>query len=397
MSTAILQSKELSIGYAGSRGRRVSEGVNIEMTQGEVVSVVGPNGSGKSTLLKTLCGILPPLSGEVLLKNGRLHQFDPRSRAREVAVVLAGRVETGHLSVEKLVSLGRYAYTGRFGTLGKRDRETISWALASVGGEELRDRYVDELSDGEYQRIMIARALAQQPGIVFLDEPAAFLDIMKRVEIMHLLRKISRESSASFIVASHDLEMVMSVSDRIWLMDGGGELHDGAPEDHVLEGTLKRVFRSSHVSFDSYSGSFRHISENHRPVVHFAVAEEHFDGKASAHSVPVSGQRELAGRWTQRALERMGFTVLPAGEGLRETRQRPPRETHREPERDNKNRQNKNRQLRVLLKIIHLDGPESPNRTMLRWRVESRDGEKREHTSIASMARDIRLLYHYMA
>ncbi len=314
MSRPLLYTQNLTTGYEGRRGRIVSRNIDVQLEAGEFVSLVGPNGTGKSTMLKTLGGIRHPVSGAVYLDGQHVSQLDARSLAREVAVVLAGRVEAGHLSVRKLVALGRYPYTGRFGRLRARDEEVIGWALRTVGGEELAERYVDELSDGEYQRIMIARALAQQPRMVLLDEPAAFLDLMKRVELMHLLKKISRESSASFIVASHDLEMVMAVSDRVWLLDRSGSLNDGAPEDHVLGGSLERVFHSPHVVFDRQIGTFRHVSDINRPRVLLSSGagtetERRAEGDVSAAEPVDHGAIEERRRWTRRALERMGFRV----------------------------------------------------------------------------------------
>ena len=304
MNGYALSSQGLSIGYGpgGRRSRRrgrqlvVARGVNVGLPRGEVVCLVGPNGAGKSTLLRTLAGLQHPLAGEVLLGTDSLLELDARERARRIGVVLTERVNVGVLPAIDLVALGRHPHTDWSGRLTHQDMEIVHRTLREVGAWELRERNVEELSDGERQKIMIARALAQEPAVVILDEPTAFLDLPRRVEVMGLLRRLARGTGRAILLSTHDLDLAIRASDRMWLMSAEGELTVGAPEDLVLRGELEKVFASEGLVFDRLHGSF-HLA---------AVADTR---------VGLSGEG-LPRAWTRRALEREGYRVVPdAAEG----------------------------------------------------------------------------------
>ena len=293
MSAAILQARGLCIGYA-PRGRprlEVAADLEVELLEGELVCLLGPNGAGKSTLVRTLSGLQRPLSGEVLLEGRGLHALTEGERAQLLGLVLTERVDAGNLSAFALAGLGRYPYTGWDGRLSAADEEVVRRALAAVGAGDLAARSVGELSDGERQKVMIARALAQEPAVLLLDEPTAFLDLPRRVEILRLLRDLAGAGGRAVLLSTHDLDLALRCADRLWLLPPGGPLQTGAPEDLVLSGAFQRTFAG--VEFNTATGSFQ--------------LEQEPEGV-----VGLEGEG-LHALWTARALERAGFRVDEAG------------------------------------------------------------------------------------
>ncbi len=289
----ILQTDDLAVGYNGRPPRKVATEINVSLRAGELVCLIGPNGAGKSTLMRTLAGMQPPLSGSVTLMGDDVHSLAPRDLARRLSVVLTERINPGLLTAYTLVALGRHPYTDWSGRLSAHDEFVVRQAIADVGAESLADRQVGELSDGERQKIMIARALAQEPALLILDEPTAFLDLPRRVEMMQLLRRLAHDSQRAILLSTHDLDLALRTADRIWLMASGSPLQVGAPEDLVLSGAFEAAFRAEGVAFDAQSGAFRVHSETQGQI---AVVGE-----------------GLPALWTRRALERAGFTVVTNG------------------------------------------------------------------------------------
>ncbi len=287
----LLETHALSIGYGagGPRARILARGLNLTLHAGSLVCLLGPNGAGKSTLIRTLAGLHPPLAGEVRLMGERVHDLPPLEIARRLSVVLTERVEVGMLSVRSMVALGRHAYTGWAGQLSERDEHVVTGAIQAVGAMALVSRMMDELSDGERQKVMIARALAQEPALILLDEPTAFLDLPRRVEIMQVLRRLTHTTGKAVLLSTHDLDLALRMADEIWLMAADGTLVAGVPEDLVLNGTFADVFQGDGVAFDSAAGTFRIAAEGTIPVF-------------------VSGP-DPARMWTRRALIRAGFAV----------------------------------------------------------------------------------------
>jgi iron complex transport system ATP-binding protein len=292
----ILQTHALAVGYSGRPARIVAEALNVSLRAGELVCLIGPNGAGKSTLMRTLAGMQAPLSGSVTLMGDNVHTLPARDLARRLSVVLTERINPGLLTAYTLVSLGRHPYTDWSGRLSVQDEAVVRHAIADVGAESLADRLMGELSDGERQKVMIARALAQEPALMILDEPTAFLDLPRRVEMMQLLRRLAHESQRAILLSTHDLDLALRTADRIWLMPSNGHLQVGAPEDLVLSGAFEAAFRAEGVTFDAQTGAFR---------VHNAT-----EGK-----VAVIGNG-LPALWTRRALERAGFAVMSGGETI---------------------------------------------------------------------------------
>mgnify|MGYP001152896626 CR=1 FL=1 len=288
----VLTASKLTVGYKSGKERSfiVAGGIEVSLKAGEFVCLLGPNGAGKSTLIKTLAGIHKPISGEVMLDGMPISTFSPRELARRLSVVLTDRPAVGLMPVFSLVALGRYPYTGWAGKLSNKDEKIVWEAIKAVGIEDLANRLVGELSDGERQKVMIARALAQQPRVMILDEATAFLDLPRRVELFLLLRRLARESNIAVLLSTHDLDLALRSADRLWLLPKGGSIVDGIPEDLVLNGAFATAFNCSDVVFDSRSGTFVFESPS--------LGEIAFEGNG------------VFGVWTRRALNRAGYRII---------------------------------------------------------------------------------------
>ncbi len=243
----LLAARELVAGYGGRRRRVVLDGVSVELSSTEMVAVLGPNGAGKSTLLRTLAGMLPALGGELEIEGESLASLSPRQRARRIGVVLPERVAPGMLRGADLVALGRYPRTGWSGRLGPEDLEVVERMMRAVGAAHLAGRDVGALSDGERQRLMIARALAQEPRMLILDEPTAYLDLPGRVDVMHLLARLAGEGSA-VLISTHDLDLALRTAGRVWLLDHAGELRSGTPGELLRAGAFEQAFASEQLA-----------------------------------------------------------------------------------------------------------------------------------------------------
>ncbi len=289
---SVLSAQHLAIGYHQPE-KRVAEGLDLALEAGEFVCLIGPNGAGKSTLMRTFAGLQAPLGGEIQLLGRELRRYSAREQAQHLSMVLTERVNTGLLKAYDLAALGRHPYTDWSGRLTPQDEAVVRWALEVVGAVPLAGRVVNSLSDGERQKVLIARALAQQPDLMLLDEPGAYLDLPRRVEIMGLLRDLAHDSGCAILASTHDLDLALRSADRIWLLSGDGKLTSGAPEDLVLNGAFAATFQSEGIRFDPYSGAFSVRSPSNGRVA-------------------LSGSG-LAASWTRRALERAGFSVSANG------------------------------------------------------------------------------------
>ena len=215
-----IELRNLSIGYheKGKGIKTIAQGIQAHLCGGELTCLLGANGAGKSTLLKTLSAFLTPLEGEILVEGKALKEYTQNERAKLIGVVLTEKPELHHMTVNELVGLGRSPYTGFWGNLSKEDQGIVDEALRMVGMQEMASRQVDTLSDGERQKAMIAKALAQQTPIIFLDEPTAFLDYPSKVETMLLLRQLAHDTGKTIFLSTHDVELALQTSDTLWLM-----------------------------------------------------------------------------------------------------------------------------------------------------------------------------------
>lgn len=254
----MIRLQDLSVGYRTKRGTKVvATGIDAEIRCGELTCLLGANGVGKSTLLRTLSAFQPKLGGAIYIKGKELGEYTDRELARMIGVVLTERPDVHNLSVDDLIGLGRSPYTGFWGGLDEVDREKVRQAAVWVGIEDLLGRMVDTLSDGERQKVMIAKALAQETPVILLDEPTAFLDFPSKVEIMLLLRHLCRQTGKAIFLSTHDLDLALQLADKVWLMGKGETLAVGTPEDLALEGTLARFFLRKGIAFEEETGLFR--------------------------------------------------------------------------------------------------------------------------------------------
>jgi iron complex transport system ATP-binding protein len=297
MSVPILTTHDLAIGYSLSRTKHetVLAQINLALHPGEFVCLLGPNGAGKSTLLRTLSGVQAPLGGMAQIDNTNIHTLSKLALARRLSVVLTDRLEIGNLSAYDLISLGRQPHTGLLGRLTPIDHQIVRWAMHVTRCTPLAERYVSKMSDGQRQRIMIARALAQEPQVMFLDEPTAFLDLPTRVEIMGLLRRLARDIGLAVLLSTHDLDLALRLADTLWVVTRDGRLVSGTPEDIILQGDLQSSFASDEITFDAEAGGFRLRVTDGMPVM-----------------VHGSGIGNVLAR---RALEREGYQILERSNG----------------------------------------------------------------------------------
>ena len=286
----MLTVQNLKVSYR-SRKRTVPvlSSVSLQAGADELVTLVGRNGAGKTTLLRSIVGLLKPDEGSVQLNGMELLRQDRRMLARMVSYVSTDMVYNPVMTVYDLVALGRHPHTSWLGRLEKTDRDSISRAITLTHMERFISSPVSELSDGERQRALIARALAQDTRLLIMDEPAAFLDVVNRYEIMMMLRTLCREEGKTVILSTHDLSLALHESDNIWLLLPGTCMQ-GAPEDLVLQDAFAALFEGSRAHIDTASGE---------------VLPGHLPGK----KVQVTGEG-LAMDWTIRALDRMGYRAI---------------------------------------------------------------------------------------
>lgn len=248
----------LSTGYRSKKNTIVvARGINASLRSGELTCLLGPNGAGKSTLLRTLSAFQPALEGEIRLMGVPLTDYTEQQLATTVGIVLTERCDIHNMTVEALVGMGRSPYTGFWGKLSRQDKERVDESMEWVKIGNLRNRMVQTLSDGERQKVMIAKALAQETPVIFLDEPTAFLDYPSKVEIMQLLHRIAKIKDKTIFLSTHDMELALQIADQLWLMDKQKGIETGNPEDLSLNGSLERFFRHEGIVFDREEGLFR--------------------------------------------------------------------------------------------------------------------------------------------
>lgn len=280
--------RNLSIGYKkGKKLIPIKEGINVNAHSGELIALIGSNGIGKSTLLRALTGFQKALGGDILLNDRKLSNFTIKELSRVLSFVSTEAIRVQNLRVWELLSMGRYPYTNFIGTLTDEDNHIIKRAIQQVGLTGYEDRMIDQISDGERQRAMIARTLVQDTPLIILDEPTAFLDIRNKYEIIHLLHNFVKMENKTVLFSTHDLNIATSEVDKIWLMLDD-KVVEGAPEDLILAGNFDQMFHSDKVYFNGESGDFM-LRKN------------------SLGSYSLKGTEGKTSTWTGRALQRIGL------------------------------------------------------------------------------------------
>lgn len=270
----MIELKDLTIGYAQKNNTKVvASGINATLHSGRLTCLIGANGIGKSTLLRTLSAFQPPLSGEIFIDNESpipLSTLTDKQLSRLIGVVLTEKPDVQNMTVFELVGLGRSPYTGFWGRLNEDDKKVVKESLRLVGIESLQDRLIQTLSDGERQKTMIAKALAQQTPVIYLDEPTAFLDYPSKVEMLTLLRHLARETGKTIFLSTHDMELALQIADELWLMTAGTPSSDTAesPSNNGLCQTPKETTLIIGTPRElAANGSLSHFID--RPGLHF--------------------------------------------------------------------------------------------------------------------------------
>ena len=243
---------KLTIGYHTTV---IQPSLSLEAREGEMICLLGQNGCGKSTLIRTLAGFLPPLSGQAFVRQSAsayksLFSMTEHERSLLFSVVLTDRLSTDRTTVEDVVAMGRYPYANILGKLSDTDVRSINEALTAVNMEHKRGAYFSELSDGEKQRTLIAKALAQQTPFILLDEPTAHLDLPNRIKTLLLLRQLARTTARTILISTHELDLALQTADTIWLMTPQQGIQAGTPQELTQSGAFQNAFADPHFRFE---------------------------------------------------------------------------------------------------------------------------------------------------
>lgn len=266
-----LEAKNMTVGYGS---KKVVENINFSLEEGEILAILGPNGSGKSTIIKTLIDQIDKLDGKIFILGKEQNKLTAKEMAKSISVVLTERPRPELMTVYELIATGRYPHTNYFGKLTESDREKVEEAISLVNGEELRDKEITELSDGERQRVMIARAICQESEIMILDEPTSYLDIRYKIELLDILKRLALEKKKTIIMSLHEIELVSKIADTVMLVYNGEVFKYGRPEEVIDDESIEEAYNIVYGTFDSRTGSIElPKDEKKRPTV-FVVGGE---------------------------------------------------------------------------------------------------------------------------
>ena len=280
-----LKTDNLSIGYPG---KLIGENLNLELTSGDFVCLLGQNGVGKSTLLKTLAGLIPSLNGFIQINDEPINSLNKYDLARKLSIVTTEKQSASGLSVLDVLLAGRYPYQKWLSSPSLEDFEKISSAADQTNINYLLDKRLDELSDGQRQKVMIARALVQDGDIILLDEPTAHLDLTNRVEIMSFLMKIAKDQNKTLLVSTHELSLALQFASQLWLMDYGQPVIQGTPEDLAISGDLNRIYHYQNFQYDLITGKINTSNER-------------------SAKIKIEASEDLI-YWISNALDRIGYS-----------------------------------------------------------------------------------------
>lgn len=279
-----LQLKNLSVGY---NGKSVVSNINININKGEIIALIGPNGAGKSTILKTVSRGLELIQGEIILENKSLKEYSYEELSKKMAVILTERIRPELMTCKDIVATGRYPYTGRLGLLKKNDEEKIYDALSAVGGLDLADKDFNNISDGQRQRILLARAICQEPQIILLDEPTSYLDIRHKLELLSILIRMAKKNNITVITSLHEIDLAQKVADRIITIGDNDTVEVGTPDNIFEEKKIKCLYHIDNGSYDTVFGSIEMQKPTGDDLQAFVIA-----GDGEGYSVFRELQRE---------------------------------------------------------------------------------------------------------
>lgn len=252
---------ELAVGYRVQKHDKVlAHSITAQLPEGQLTCLLAKNGAGKSTLLRTLAGFMQPLQGEIRLADRCLSDYSPAEIARNIGVVLTDKIQDGNLTAFELVAMGRLPYTNYFGSLSEKDRSIIDDAMQQVGMQSFADRKLSSLSDGELQKLVIAKTLAQETAVILLDEPLAFLDFPSKIGMLQLLHGLSREVGKTILLSIHDLEIALQAADNLWIINPEGKMEYGTPKDLSEKGSLDFFFSDKNVRFNRENFQYSFIN-----------------------------------------------------------------------------------------------------------------------------------------
>lgn len=258
------QTQDLSVGYSG---KTLISNINISVEKGKILTLIGPNGSGKSTILKTITKHLEKLAGVVTIDSHNISRWSNKELARKLSVMLTERIEPELMTCGQVVAMGRYPYTNHFGRLTPEDEEIVMESLSMVHALELEDRPFSDISDGQRQRIMLARAICQQPEIIVLDEPTSYLDIRHKLELLDILRKMASEKQVAVVMSLHEIDLASKVSDQVICVKGDYIEIIGTPEEVFTDELVASLYGMESGSFNSLFGSVEMAAFKGEPEV----------------------------------------------------------------------------------------------------------------------------------
>ena len=264
MADYYFQMKDLSVGY---NGNSLIHDINIGINKGEIVTLIGPNGSGKSTILKSITRQLKVIGGNVFIDDTSLLKLPYKELASKMAVVLTDRIKTELMTCHDIVATGRYPYTGRLGILTQEDERLVEEAMQAVHAQELGNRDFNAISDGQKQRVLLARAICQDPDVIVLDEPTSFLDVKYKLELLSILERMARQKKITVIMSLHEIDLAQKISDKIICVKGETISHYGSPEDVFTEEIIRELYGINNGYFDPLFGSIELPAPEGEPEV----------------------------------------------------------------------------------------------------------------------------------
>jgi iron complex transport system ATP-binding protein len=252
----ILTTSNLCVGYSSKKDiKTIASNINLTLKKGELIALIGANGIGKSTLLRTLIGIQPPLSGTVILNGKNILDYDSISFAQNLSIVLTEKLPPSNLTVFEIIALGRQPYTNWLGNLSENDIAKINEAMELTQITSLADKKHYEISDGQLQNVLLARALAQDTPLIILDEPTTHLDLLHKVSLFKLLKKLAKETNKCILYSTHDIDMAIQISDEMIIMTEKNVIQD-QPCNFISKGNFETLFKDKHIAFDREKGKF---------------------------------------------------------------------------------------------------------------------------------------------